>query len=128
MLAHQTGYPVSTTGMTAFDQAFALSKGNMANVDLGHFVAAGGDPLAFLTRVHDRIASVHLKDRTTPANGQKNLPWGTGDTPLKAILQAIGNNNWKMPATIELEYDVPPGSDAVKEVANCLQFCKQALA
>ena len=27
--------------MTAFDEAFALSKGNMANVDLGHFVAGG---------------------------------------------------------------------------------------
>ena len=26
--------------MTAFDQAFALSKGNMANVDFGHWVAA----------------------------------------------------------------------------------------
>ena len=27
--------------MTAFDKAFALSKGNMANVDFGHCVAAG---------------------------------------------------------------------------------------
>jgi hypothetical protein len=33
-----------------------------------------------------------------------------------------------MPASIELEYDVPEGSDAVKEVAKCLQFCKDALA
>ena len=64
--------------MTAFDQAFAVSKGNMANVDLGHFVAAGGDPVAFLTKFHDRIASFHLKDRTTPANGQKNLRVGHG--------------------------------------------------
>ena len=30
--------------------------------------------------------------------------------------------------TIELEYDVPEGSDAVKEVAKCLQFCRDALA
>ena len=102
--------------MTAFDQTFAVSKGNMANVDLGHFVAAGGDPVEFLTKFHDRIASFHLKDRTTPANGQKNLPWGTGDTPLKALLQTVKKNRWSMPATIELEYDVPEGSDAVKEV------------
>ena len=79
----------------------------MANVDLGHFVAAGGDPVAFLTKFHDRIASFHLKDRTTPANGQKNLPWGTGDTPLAALLQMVKKNKWTMPATIELEYDVP---------------------
>ena len=85
--------------MTAFDAAFAASKGNMANVDFGHFVAAGGDPMAFLMKFHDRIASFHLKDRTTPANGQKNLPWGTGDTPLKALLQAVKKNKWSMPAT-----------------------------
>lgn len=114
--------------MTAFDQAFAVSKGNMANVDLGHFVAAGGDPMAFLTTFHDRIASFHMKDRTTPANGQKNLPWGTGDTPLAALLQTVKKNKWTMPATIELEYEVPQGSDAVKEVRKCLEYCKNALA
>ena len=55
--------------MTAFDQAFALSKGNMANVDFGHWVAAGnvgGTPMQFLEKHHDRISSFHLKDRTTP--------------------------------------------------------------
>jgi sugar phosphate isomerase/epimerase len=46
-----------------------VSKANRANVDLGHYVAAGGDPVEFLNRFHDRIASVHLKDRTTPAHG-----------------------------------------------------------
>jgi sugar phosphate isomerase/epimerase len=114
--------------MTAFDQAFAVSPGNMANVDFGHFVAAGGDPMAFLTKFHDRIASFHLKDRTTPANGQKNVPWGAGDTPLKALLQTVQKNRWTMPATIEVEYDVPQGSDAVKEVRNCLEYCRSALA
>jgi len=32
------------------------------------------------------------------------------------------------PAAIELEYDVPSGSDAVKETAKCLDFCKGILA
>ena len=44
--------------MTAFDQAFAASKANMANIDLGHYVAATGEsPVPFLRRFHDRIAS-----------------------------------------------------------------------
>ena len=114
--------------MSAFDQAFAVSKGNMANVDLGHFVAAGGDPVAFLSKFHDRIASFHLKDRTTPANGQKNVAWGAGDTPLTELLQMVKKNKWTMPATIEVEYAVPEGSDAVKEVKKCLDYCKNALA
>jgi sugar phosphate isomerase/epimerase len=114
--------------MTAFDQAFAVSKGNMANVDLGHFVAAGGDPIAFLNSFHDRISSFHLKDRTTPAHGAKNLPWGAGDTPLKGILALVKKNRWTMPASIEVEYAIPQGSDDVKEVAKCLDFCRAALA
>ncbi len=118
-------------GMNAFDAAFAASKANMANVDFGHYVAGGnkgGAALQFLERFHDRIASFHLKDRTTPEHGEKNLPWGTGETPLKGILQMVKKNRWTMPATIELEYEIPDGSDAVKEVAKCFQFCRDALA
>lgn len=116
--------------MTAFDQAFALSKGNMANIDFGHYVAAGnvgGSTVQFLEKYHARIASFHLKDRTTPEHCALNLPWGTGETPIKEILQLVKKNKWKIPATIELEYNVPEGSDAVKEVRNCLDFCKRAL-
>jgi sugar phosphate isomerase/epimerase len=69
-----------------------------------------------------------LKDRTTPAHGAKNLSWGTGDTPLREILQVMKREKYTFPASIELEYDVPPGSDAVTEVAKCLAFCRQALA
>jgi sugar phosphate isomerase/epimerase len=119
---HQQG------SMTAFDQAFAASKANMSNVDLGHYVAGTGEsPIPFLRKFHDRIASVHLKDRQTPAHGAGNLPWGTGDTPLKEILQLMKKEKYTFPAAIELEYDVPPRSDAVKEVAKCLAFCKAAL-
>ena len=116
--------------MTAFDRAFAASPGNMANVDFGHWVAAGnigGTPMQFLQKHHARIASFHLKDRTRPENCALNLPWGTGETPIKEILQMVSRNRWKMPATIELEYAVPEGSDAVKEVRKCLEYCQRAL-
>jgi sugar phosphate isomerase/epimerase len=115
--------------MTAFDQAFAASKANMSNIDLGHYVAGTGEsPIPFLRKFHDRISSVHLKDRQTPAHGAGNLPWGTGDTPLKEILQLMKKEKYTFPAAIELEYDVPQGSDAVREVGRCLEFCKVALA
>jgi sugar phosphate isomerase/epimerase len=116
--------------MTAFDQAFAISKGNMANVDFGHWVAAGnigGTPMQFLQKHHGRISSFHLKDRTTPANCALNLPWGTGETPIKEILQLVRKNKWKIPGSIELEYNTPEGSDAVKEVQKCVEYCKNAL-
>ncbi len=114
--------------MTAFDQAFAISKGNMANVDFGHWVAAGnigGTPMQFLQKHHGRISSFHLKDRTTPANCALNLPWGTGETPIKEILQLVRKNKWKIPGSIELEYNIPEGSDAVKEVQKCVEYLQE---
>lgn len=116
--------------MTAFDQAFALSKGNKANVDFGHWVAAGnvgGTPMQFLEKFHDRTASFHLKDRTTPKNCSLNLEWGTGETPIKEILQLVKKNKWKIPGSVELEYNIPEGSDAVTEVRKCVDYCRSAL-
>jgi len=125
-------YHTHTQGsMTVFDQAFSLSKGNMANVDLGHWTAGGnmgGTPMQFLEKFHDRVSSFHLKDRTTPEHCALNLAWGTGETPIKEILQLVRKNKWKFPASIELEYNVPEGSDAVKEVSKCLEYCRAALA
>jgi sugar phosphate isomerase/epimerase len=116
--------------MTAFDQAFEISKGNMANVDFGHYVAAGnvgGTPIQFLEKFHSRIASFHLKDRTLPEHCSLNLLFGTGETPIKEILQMVKKNQWKMPASIEMEYTIPEGSDAVKEVRKCVEYCRTAL-
>lgn len=116
--------------MTAFDQAFAISPGNMANVDFGHWVAAGnvgGTPMDFLQKHHGRIASFHLKDRTRPEHCALNLPWGTGETPIKDILGLVRRNGWKIPATVELEYAIPAGSDAVTEVRKCVEYCRSVL-
>ena len=117
--------------MTAFDKAFALSKGNMANVDIGHWVAAGnigGTPMQFLQKYHDRISSFHVKDRTTPEHCALNLPFGKGETPIKEVLQLVKKNKWTMPASIEMDYQVPEGSDPVAEVRKCVEYCRAALA
>lgn len=114
---------------TFWDAALKQTKGNAINIDLGHFVAAGygADALDFLKKNHKKISSMHVKDRTTPANGKDNLPWGQGNTPIPAVLQLMRDQKYKFPATIELEYKVPEGSDSVKEVAKCVEFCKKAL-
>lgn len=114
---------------TAWDGALAESPANAINLDLGHFVAAGEyDALAFIRRHHARIASMHLKDRTTRGHGQGNLPWGHGDTPLTPALRLMRSRHYSFPAAIEFEYDIPAGSDAINEVGKCLDYCRRALA
>jgi sugar phosphate isomerase/epimerase len=113
--------------INAWDEALAQSKYNGLNCDIGHYVAAGFDPIPLIETKHDRIYSMHIKDRKSKANGGENMPWGEGDTPVGQVLQLMKKNKYKFPATIEMEYKVPEGSDAVKEVAKCVEFCRKAL-
>jgi hypothetical protein len=55
------------------------------------------------------------------------VPAGT-QTPIKEVLQLLKKEKWPIYADVELEYRIPPGSDAVKGVAKCVQYCKEALA
>ena len=113
---------------TFWDTALTQSKKNGLNLDAGHYIAAGNtDLMELIEKQHDRILSMHTKDRQTPANGKGNLAWGEGDTPIPALLQTMSKNKYKFPATIELEYQVPEGSDAVKEVQKCVEYCRKSL-
>jgi sugar phosphate isomerase/epimerase len=115
--------------MTASDVVLAQSKGNAINLDCGHYVAGTSEsPIPLIQKQHSRIASLHLKDRQKGSNGGANLPWGQGETPIKEILTLMRQEKYKFPASIELEYQIPEGSDAVVETAKCVQFCKNALA
>ena len=95
------------------------------NFDIGHYVAANDDdPLAFVKKYHDRIVSIHIKDRTTKDHGQKNLAFGEGDTPLAGLFGLMKREGYGFPCDIELEYSIPEGSDAVREVDVSRRYCK----
>jgi sugar phosphate isomerase/epimerase len=107
-----------------FAKGLLMSKMYFINLDIGHFVAAGFDPVAYLKEHHSKILVLHLKDRKR-AHGD-NLPWGEGETPIKAVLGLLRDNKWPIPADIEYEYG-KPGMDTVAEVRKCFEYCKQAL-
>ncbi|MEX2568165.1 MAG: TIM barrel protein [Cyclobacteriaceae bacterium] len=114
---------------TFWDTALAQSPRNSLNFDAGHYIAAGHtDIMQLLQKQNQRILSMHTKDRQTPTKGKRNLPWGTGDTPIVEILQLMQKNKYQFPASVELEYPIPDGSDAVKEVQKCLDYCRRALS
>ncbi len=109
----------------AFAKAMGMSKHFAVNLDIGHFVAAGYDPIEYIQANHDKILILHLKDRKK--NDQKaNLPWGEGDTPIKQVLQFLRDKKWPIKAFIEYEYQGK--DDPVTEVKKCFQYCKDALA
>jgi sugar phosphate isomerase/epimerase len=125
---HNHGQPGDST--FNFEDYLAYSPNNMLNLDVGHyFGATGKHPNELIEKLHDRIFSIHLKDKTSkyadPAD--TNTPWGEGDTPLEDILKLIRDNKWDIYCDIELEYEIPEDSDAVLETAKCVEYCKNVL-
>ena len=111
---------------TLWDTALEQSPYNAINLDIGHYTAGTStSPVDFILKNHEQIMSMHIKDRKF--HDGPNKPWGEGDTPIKEVLTLMKTNKYKFPATIELEYDIPAGSDAVKEVIKCREYAKNIL-
>lgn len=124
-------------GASGFDKCLSASPFTMLNFDVGHYFGVNGaSPLPLVEKYASRISSLHLKDRKAPTPnpnggpplGGATVPWGEGGTPMKEILQLMKRNKYRFPASIELEYQVPEGSDPVAEVRKCVAYCKSALA
>jgi sugar phosphate isomerase/epimerase len=108
----------------SFAAALAMSKMYRVNLDIGHFTAANFDAVDYITKNHENIVLLHLKDRKKDEG--ENVPWGEGDTPIKQVLLLLKEKKWPIPAFIEYEYKGTGTSQ--EEVKKCFDYCKQALA
>lgn len=108
----------------SFQTAIEQSQYARINLDIGHFSAAGYDPVAFIEQHHDRITHLHVKDRKK--NDGPNMPWGEGDTPIKPVLLLLKEKKYPIPAFVEYEYR--GAGTPIEEVKKCLDFMRQALA
>jgi sugar phosphate isomerase/epimerase len=107
----------------SFAAAMALSPYVKVNLDIGHFTAANYDPVAYVREHHASISNLHLKDRRRDQGA--NVPWGTGDTPIREVLQLLQRERWPIRAHVEYEYR---GSGSpVDEVTRCYDYVKQVL-
>ncbi len=123
------GYHTHTQArIDSFDLAMKASPATVLNVDTGHYWAGNGSSaIPLLRKYSDRVGSIHLKDRTGPTKGEQNLMWGTGETDIVDIIRTIRSEKWNFPASCELEYQIPVGSNAVIEVARCRAYAAAAL-
>jgi len=114
----------------SFDPIFTYSPANMLNLDAGHYFGATGlHPNDVIIKYHDRMRSIHIKDKTGPKStpAGANMPFGKGETPIADILLLLKKEKWPITVDIELEYQIPDGSDAAKEVALCIEYMRNIL-
>ena len=122
-----TNDPNQTATLESYATLMAYGKYNGVNLDIGHFTAAGYDAVAFIKEHHAKITNLHIKDRKKD-HGPNVAPWGTGDTPMKEVLQLLKKEKYSFPANLELEYPVPEGSTIIEEAKKCLAYVKSCLA
>ena len=121
-----TNDPNQTATLESYATLMAYGKYNGVNLDIGHFTAAGYDAVAFIKEHHAKITNLHIKDRKKN-HGPNVAVWGTGDTPMKEVLQLLKKEKYPIPANLELEYPVPEGSDIIAEAKKCLAYVKSCL-
>ena len=122
-----TNDPNQTATLESYDTLMSYGKYNGINLDIGHFTAAGYDAVDFIQKHHNRITNLHIKDRKKD-HGPNVAVWGTGDTPIKPVLQLMKKEKYPFPANMELEYPIPEGSDIVTEAKKCFAYVKSCLA
>ncbi len=121
-----TNDPNQTATLESYATLMSYGKFNGINLDIGHFTAANYDAVAFIKQHHDKITNLHIKDRKKD-HGPNVAVWGTGDTPIKEVLQLVKTEKYKFPANMELEYPIPEGSDIIAEAKKCLAYVKSCL-
>ena len=129
------------------------SKRLGACADIGHWVRSGLDPIQMIKKLQGRIFELHMKDlhekpsaeytafqmsrpapgqggqvqgakRPQPPAGPHDVPWGTGISNIKGVLQELKRQYFKGPIFAEYEYN---WMNNAPEIAQSLKYVKEVV-
>lgn len=92
-----------------------------AAADTGHWVRSNLNPVECLRILKGRIVSAHLKDLNKMGDGAHDVPYGTGVSDVKALLDELKSQGFKGNISIEYEYN---WDNSVPEVTKCIDFVR----
>jgi sugar phosphate isomerase/epimerase len=91
-----------------------------ACADTGHWNRSGLNPVECLKILEGRVISVHLKDLDKPDG--HGVPWGTGISDVKAILDELKRQRFDGNISVEYEHNV---ERSLPEITRCIDFVKE---
>ncbi|MEK6321061.1 MAG: sugar phosphate isomerase/epimerase [Acidobacteriota bacterium] len=94
------------------------------NLDIGHFYAAGFDPVTFIRDHHPRIVSLHIKDRDKDADHTQRR-FGEGAVPIVETMKLLKKIRFKYAANIEYE---PESANPIEGTRTGFEYLKRALS
>jgi sugar phosphate isomerase/epimerase len=112
-------------GPADYEEALRGRSSRVAiNLDIGHFSAAGHDPVAFLKENFERIVSLHVKDRDKDEKHTYRR-FGEGATPIVDVLKLARRLHYRYAVNIEYEMDEQEPTEGVRD---SFAYVKRALA
>jgi sugar phosphate isomerase/epimerase len=89
--------------------------------DTGHWVRSGIKPVDALRILKGRIVSSHLKDLNVFSPDGHDVPYGTGVSDVRGILEEYRKIGMGGPVSVEYEYN---WDTSLPEVAQCIGFMR----
>jgi len=94
--------------------------------DTGHWYRSGLVPVECIKQLNGRVIELHLKD----LNAQKqDVPWGTGVTDAKGIMETLHSQHPENKPVFFIEYESSHGTDLANNVGKCCEnfgkFCEE---
>ncbi|HOW66524.1 MAG TPA: sugar phosphate isomerase/epimerase [Candidatus Paceibacterota bacterium] len=93
-----------------------------AAADTGHWVRSNLNPVECLRILKGRLISAHLKDLHQMGEGAHDVPYGTGVSNVKAILDELKAQGFQGNISIEYEYN---WDNSLPEVTQCIDFVRE---
>lgn len=96
------------------------SKRIGACADTGHWMRSGIEPVEALKMLEGRIISLHLKDLNQfGVREAHDVPWGTGEADMRAILEELDRQGYKGTFSIEYEHN---WENSVPEIRESVEY------
>lgn len=89
-----------------------------ACADTGHWMRSGIKPIDAVRKLEGRIVSFHFKDLNQMGGGH-DVPWGTGQGDVEAVLAELKRQGFKGVFSIEYEHN---WDNSLPEIAECVKF------
>jgi sugar phosphate isomerase/epimerase len=89
--------------------------------DTGHWVRSGLYPLDCIKLAKGRIISLHLKDANEQTLDAHDVPWGTGTSDIRGILDELKRQHFDGNISVEYEYN---WKDNVIDAGQCIGFVR----
>jgi len=105
------------------DTVLAAVKGRSpllgACADVGHWVRSGLDPVECLKRLEGRVIALHFKDLDQATLSGHDVPWGTGVSNTKGMLQELKRQSFRGAICVEYEFN---WENSVPEIAKSVEW------